>query len=487
MFENRVSIAKFILVLALAVLVIQVGLALANYFYLARLSLSFPYPIDYGEGPILDQTLRLSQGENIYDNDFSTPPYTVTNYPPLFMLAQVPWIKIFGPAFWYGRALSILSALLAALFIALTLFTLTRDWIASAIGGLLLLVYPYTQYWSVLNRVDLFGLALSWAGIYVAARWRDTRWGIPAAGLLMVAAIYSKQTYALAAPAGIFFWLLLERQPRKAFTLAGVVAGASLALFLALNLSTRGGFFLNIVTANVNPFYWKQVNRYIVELATNSFYLFFIVAIFLIAERAGDRTKTWALVLPYLLAAGLGAISVGKDGSNVNYMLEAAGAISFAAGAGLAWMGRSNWVRLVVLLVVILQVNAFTQWARESFNGNVEEKIAQREDIARLADFVKQTDGIILADEYMGLIPLYGRRLYYQPFEFKMLAESGDWDETPFLRSIQNNEYQAILQYQPYTWAAVINRWTPDMRSYVRSYYNLSDTIAYTWIFRPKK
>ena len=64
------------------------------------IAVRFPYPLDYGEGPLLDQIVRLAHFENIYRVDLTVPPYTVANYPPLFLLAQVPWLWAFGPAFW---------------------------------------------------------------------------------------------------------------------------------------------------------------------------------------------------------------------------------------------------------------------------------------------------------------------------------------------------------------------------------------------------
>ena len=38
------------------------------------LSVAYPYSLDYGEAPLIDQAVRLSRGENIYRPDISTPP-----------------------------------------------------------------------------------------------------------------------------------------------------------------------------------------------------------------------------------------------------------------------------------------------------------------------------------------------------------------------------------------------------------------------------
>ena len=51
------------------------------------------------------------------------------------MLAQVPFVWLFGPALWYGRLISLLSVAAVALFVGLTLHALTKDRIAAAGWG----------------------------------------------------------------------------------------------------------------------------------------------------------------------------------------------------------------------------------------------------------------------------------------------------------------------------------------------------------------
>ncbi len=112
--------------------------------------ISFPYPLDFGEGVLLDQSLRLSKGENIYT--LAMPPYTISNYPPVFPLIQVPFAWIFGPwpvvranDFYPQRNrhgwLPVPDAANAD--------TGRR---ASLIGALTFLAIPFVVKWSPLNR-----------------------------------------------------------------------------------------------------------------------------------------------------------------------------------------------------------------------------------------------------------------------------------------------------------------------------------------------
>jgi hypothetical protein len=55
-------------------------------FFQSR-ALFYPYSLDYGEAPLIDQALRLVAGQSIYRADLSAPPYTISNYPPVSLVS----------------------------------------------------------------------------------------------------------------------------------------------------------------------------------------------------------------------------------------------------------------------------------------------------------------------------------------------------------------------------------------------------------------
>lgn len=486
---KKLTLPEIIFASALLLLLLRLGITLFEYARLARAALAFPFPLDYGEGPILDQVQRLAHLENIYRNSFSTPPYTVSNYPPLFHLIQAPFAWLFGPAFWYGRLISILSAITAAALIGLILHTLTGDWIASTIGGLTLLSFPYIMHWSIFDRVDTLALALSLGGLYAIVRCpadRHTgRRELLISGLLFIAAVYTRQSYALAAPLAAFVWLWQAHQRREAFTLAAIVAGSCLGLFLLVNLLTQGGFYLNIVLANVNPFSWRTVTKYLAEIYVRGGYLVIGCIVFIIVERLGEPTRSWPLVTPYVFGAALTAITVGKTGSDVNYLFEAVAALCLAAGAWVAWSGENYWLKAIIVFVLAMQINELIEWSREEYIPSVMERVANYREVAQIAEFVREAPGPVLADEYMGLIPLSGRRLYFQPFEYKQLQAANLWREDSLIASIQRREFSVILLYEPRSWNAITARWTPEMRNTIYAHYQLEKTLAETFVYLP--
>jgi hypothetical protein len=483
----KIWLPQIILALAILFLVLQFVPALNMFFVNGWNAIKFPYTLDYGEGPLLDQTLRLAHFQNIYHNNLSVPPYTISNYPPLFPLVQVPFLWIFGPLLWYGRLLSLLSVLATALFIGLTLRSITSSNLAGVIGGLTFLSIPYVMYWGSFNRIDCLALGLSWAGLYVLVSKPNSRRGLITAAALLTASIFTRQSYALAAPLAAFVWLLRQPPRRKAFELALLVGAACLALGLLLILFTWGGFYLNIITANVNLFKWQSVLDAAKDIWKYLFYLVIGGGIFLLAGAIPFfRVKTWWLVAPYLVGAALSAVTIGKVGSNVNYLLELSAALGAVGGAVVVWLNQKYWVwRVIMVILLAFQVTTLNQWSqKEYYPRNEIRYFVDFRDLERLNTIVKETKGPVLADEHMALIPMNGKNLIFQPFEFKQMSNSGLWAQQPFVESIQRKEYALILLYDPSTWDSQRERWTPEQLDAIYAYYDrgprLADTVVYT-------
>jgi hypothetical protein len=481
---ENIGLPRILVGLAAIVLFIYIGRAAWLFARYNWNVIVFPYNVDYGEGPILDQVIRLAHFQNIYRKDLATPPYTISNYPPLYLLLQVPFAWSFGPAFWYGHAISFLSMLAAGLFIILTLQVLTGDWLSAAIGGFTLFAIPYILHWSPFCRVDSLALGLSMAGLYIVTRWSDQRRGLILSAVLLSATVYTRQSYALAAPFAAFVWLLRTPPRRKAFELALWTGGICLGLFLVLNILTGGGFYFNIVTANVNQFFWNTVQDYRHAIWEHMPYLV-VGSLAFILLAVWWRVKSWWLVAPYLLGATLSAITIGKDGSNVNYLFELSAAFSLVAGAIIAASGRWWWLKAGLILLLAYQVNGLYGWTYQDYYRDVTRRVTDdRVMIEQLAKAVHEANGPVLADEFMGLVVLDGRPLVFQPFEFKQLAIAGLWNQKPFLDTIEKQEYGLILLYNPPSWDSRHARWTDEQLAAISSKYisvqNYADTLIYT-------
>ena len=83
-----------------------------------------------------------------------------------------------------------------------------------------------------------------------------------------------------------------------------------------------------------------------------------------------------------------------------------------------------------------------TAWSREEYEPYIRDRVAQQGAIEELARLVRGANGPVLTDEYMGLVPLARRSLYFQPFEFKQLADAGVWDERLLVQAIERSTQQ---------------------------------------------
>ena len=452
---------------------------------LAYQSLAIPhrYSLDYGEAPLVNQAMRLASGQNIYQADISDPPYTISNYPPLYVSVLAASVKLFGPSqtFLVGRIISALSAWVASICIALIIYSLARDRFAAWSAAFIFLTFPFVFYWSPLLRIDMFALALSLSGLCVLVLDTPSARRLVGASLLLVAAIYTRQSYALAAPLAAFVWLWAHDW-RQALRLTALVGGLSLALFFILNGLTRGGFYLNIVTANVNEFKLDLLIFNWDRLRDAAFIPILIGLLSLFLVRRWNRL--WTLAAPYLIGSTISAITIGKIGSNVNYLLELCAALSLAAGVVIAWSRAYisfYSLRAALLIIMSFGMLRMINTTLKDYTWDLRERRAAAKDLSELEALIADTPGSILADEYMGMLTLQGRPLIIQPFEVTQLAWSGKWDQTRLLNSIKDKEFAAIIIYDR-PWAD--ERWTPEMLDAINRSYRLVDVVAENKVYK---
>jgi hypothetical protein len=306
-------------------------------------------------------------------------------------------------------------------------------------------------------------------------------------GLLFTAAAFTNPRYVLAAPLTAFVWLWRQAQRREALRLAAILIGSFLALFLSLNLITGGGFYLNTVLANLTTFSWDTVTGYLLNLYLNAGFLVIGCLLYIILERMAETTRSWPLVVSYGLGAACMTLTTGMPNATAGDLFEVVAALCLASGAFIAWAGENYWLKALLVFMLALQINALIEWSRQDVIPELMTKVTDRRGIERLAQYVREAGDPILAGEYMGLIPLAGRRLYFQPLEYKQLQAADLWDEAPFLDSIERQEFSLILLYEPRNRSAISIRWSEAVRKAIYAHYSLEDTLARNFVYRPKK
>lgn len=462
------------------------GYSLFTFAYYVMRVLQFKYPLDFGEGILLQQTVTLAAAKSIYPPQLNIPPYTISSYPPLFPLAQVPFELLWGPAYWYGRALSLGCALLTAYLLFLVVRRASNNVLAATVSSVLLLTNPFLQFWSVLNRIDLLALALSWIGIVFVLFKSNSRAGVFFGAIALIAAVYTRQTYLLTVPSALVLSLLFERNFRAARDLVMLIGGGCVLIFCILQYCTTGGFSLHVITAHVDQFDLKRALFFVREFLI-SWPIATILALAFARNlwRSGGRF-TWFAVI-YLIITSIVALSVGKVGSHVNYLLEPSVAVSLLIGIGISALGSSTgkkreWINLTLML---LTLQIFYSLTPLSYQTKHLDTLAHESDQDKLLKLVKSLPEPILADETLGLLPLAGKSIYLQPFGMTQLVPSGHWDQSTLIAEINRHKFSAAL-INLSNGEFSDRRWTKEMAQALESAYTPVEVIGETTVFRPK-
>lgn len=254
------ALPRHVLLLLQLVLVSLVVAYLGYFAAHVWLLLPYPYPLDYGEGPLLAQIELLRAGTPVWRiyGDPGQPPYVVVNYPPLYLLLTAALSNLTGSVLVAGRLLSLLATLgcVAALAVLVRVkgYGLgvkqttgrrlrgdgprvtpipnprpptpdRRSPTAQATQpatvlypSLLFLTIPIVREWGVLVRVDMLGACLGLWGLVALrqavggklanADQSPVVWAA-VAGILFLLALYTKPSL-IAAPLAGCVWLGLK-------------------------------------------------------------------------------------------------------------------------------------------------------------------------------------------------------------------------------------------------------------------------------------
>lgn len=195
---ERLAVTKKSLLLAVWIFSIY---NISALFYIAAYQISFPYPLEWIEGPMMDHILRILDGLPIYTApsiDFVPSPYT-----PLYFYLSAALCRLFGTSIEMLRIISAVSTL----SIMLTLFLWAKKETSSLTAGifacgLFASTYMLSANWFFLARSDMLSIALFMWSAYLL-RFSVSRRALFYSGILMFLSIMTKQS-GLVLAAGLF-------------------------------------------------------------------------------------------------------------------------------------------------------------------------------------------------------------------------------------------------------------------------------------------
>lgn len=449
---------------------------------------SLPFPLDYGEGPLLDQARQIARGANVYRPRLDDYPFTVSNYPPLYPSLLAACCSVFGWSYGAARGLTIVAACACAVLVGAIVRAVSADRRAPFIAAATFVASPYLVFWASFVRIDLVALALSLGAVCVAMTRPDRRATPFVCAALVLGAALTRQSHLLAAPLAISGALFVQR-PMRAVQFAAMLAIGVVAAFFALNAATHGGFLLHVVTANVNHFDFGLLRFFLGDLAVTSGALI-VLAFVHAATTFSRRSAASVLVALYLSGTFLSALTIGKVGSSLNYFLELAAstailgalAISHGKNDAHAWRRRAAAIALGLQIAWMVGVSVLRP---ESMDA----KLAMRAEFESLRQVLAAEPGEVLADETMGMLPVTGHAILLQPFEMTQLSRQGIWDQSRLVTDLRAARFALILindgPRTPESWTR--ERWTPEMLAAIHARYEAVGALADATLYRPRK
>ena len=342
-------LATLIMGAAQLALIIVTAVYLVYFADHVRQLLSFAYPLDYGEGPLLAQVTALRAGVPIWRlyADPTAPPYLIVNYPPLYLLLTAALAPLTGASLTAGRLISLAAAFGSVAALARLTYRHAKFGERSHVHllALLFLTVPIVREWAVLMRVDLLGICLGlWALVILTRTPQITPKRAASAGLLLAACLLTKPSL-IAAPGAALLWLLWQTLRAPAATrriplraTLSLVATTGLTGGLAFGLlqwASNGWFALHVVAANANRWEAPLASGFWTQQFALRWPLLLAVVISItwaVWIRRGKR-----LLLPglYTLLGAVTAAGVGKVGAYSNYFLELYAGLIWLAACGL--------------------------------------------------------------------------------------------------------------------------------------------------------
>lgn len=443
------------------------ALQFAVLAYHLGLTLAFPYDLNYGEGYVLNDAVRLSRGESLYV-DLQQFPMVRSPYPPLFPLVWSFLQPLAGPALWPGRLMSVLSLIGIGALVGWSASRVRLGVWPSVMAIALVAASPFVYQWAGYARVDMLALLFAVGGV-VAAQWIGGWRGVIAAAALCGLAIWTKQTTVTAAAAvGLAFAL---RSWRKSIVFALVIGVPSLVVGMALNAASSGEFFQHVLAGNAsNPVIPLRAAVYVMAFLILDLPVV-VASLWWLRRGLTGKPSPIALYLPIALLA---ALSAGNGGSSVNYLIEPVLAVALALP--FAWRALPQEAALAAPMLAVVQLALLVHWPNsfgtnylaESALGHTPTSVDAAIG-AHLDSVIQAAPGEVIA-EPAGFALRNGRPVYVQPIDLRAEQLQGRWQSEPLTSALASGRFSEVI--------TAYNLFPVDAERTIAQYFSVTETLA---------
>ncbi len=454
--------------------------ALALVIFLFGISISrliYPYDVGCYEACVWEPSMLAASGMNPY-NHAAQPPFVMAPYGYLYYMTVGLGLKLFGLQLWLGRLLSILGAAIIVICIWRISSSLTKKADAAGFAVIVFLSMIMLQSWIAVQRPDLPGLALAFAGLAMVfgRAQRPDRIGLDffLIASLFASAYFFKQTFLLPPLVASVRYLQMGCRKQALFILPATAGLCGLGI-AALNLSGRQGHFWQSfkLTREIPYSYSSAIQMLSGLIKSPSLWVLFITAGFYFLDVSDRRNKTRAdnaekveeteqsggawnmlrspvlLLCCYLIvSAALAFVTSSRVGANINYYLESGIIISIIASVVWAQLSQSGrFHRLVPLALLFLTLAGLFEMARVARGEYYRwRSLPYYEEIVSRLSNLTQPQSVSIS-VYPELVTAANREYHF-----------GDWIQyvdgrSPELRkvfseAVESRNYPAIIWYE---------------------------------------
>lgn len=487
----------------------------------------FPFDYDQAEGFELNNAILFAQGNCPYCNN-DVFPFFASGYAPFYHLLLVPFVWIFGPAYWYGRLLIFIATFLIAGAIARAIWREKPSWWVALLGGMAFLASNYIYHIGPLLRQHLLMVLFETLAVVIIANafvvtQRERRWRLLAAFTLLLLAGYTKQL-AYSTCIAIALWVFL-RNPRTMLIYSVGLIAVAVTIFAGAMLVTDGQWWINIISSNQNEYITEQFVGLLRQFITLHWPLLLMAGITVLYELYCTRLSIYSIWFVVSFASTIGA---GKWGAGDSYFATTLAAACILSGIFVMRSLSGNWrlpfqwfqhktrqqslavlgLSLFILygLTVIKLPTSGPIFGPLAETIGVEPKPGHRYPLYDAADWtvgyavtghfpsaedvqngwqiveaVRQADGYVMSED-AGFSILAEREVITNAVQLRNLWENNLYDPSELLQMVENHEFGLIIRRGDFFPVPVLIA--------MDTYYELDSTIpmngfAYQ-LWRPK-
>ncbi len=304
------------------------------------LRIAYPYELEWMEGGVLDHVERIRAGETIYGEP--TLRFVPFIYPPFYYYLSAAAMSVFGDGFLGPRLVSAVASIGCALLIG--------GWVVRETGKRLpalcaaafyLATFSITDGWFDLARVDAL-LPLLVLGAAWWIRFGRGSWTAAAAGLLLCAALFTKQsTIVWAGP--LLLWQLVYCRRRFWITAAAWIV-PSVLIWAYLHVQSDGWFtYWVFVLPRQHPWEWWSLSGFwLSDLLPHVPVALAAVVLLAFVRRRRWQRRPAALFYVALATGGFGVSWLSRlhTGGGVNTIIPALAVTAVLLGMAMARLPR---------------------------------------------------------------------------------------------------------------------------------------------------